>query len=74
MSHRLGPLHKWEMPNDKRNGGVLCMDNYDMTSDGTLDLILGRDDGQVEIYSYDEADEPIYRFGYVSTLSAKIIA
>ncbi|KAK7097977.1 BBSome complex member BBS7-like isoform X1 [Littorina saxatilis] len=61
---KLGPTHKWEMPNEKRNGGILCIDNFDITSDGTLDLILGRDDGQVEIYSFDEADEPVFRFGH----------
>lgn len=60
----LGPQHKWELPNEKRSGGVLSMDNFDITADGTLDLILGRDDGQVEIYSFDEADEPVHRFGH----------
>lgn len=44
------------------------MDNYDITSDGVQDLILGRDDGQVEIYSFDEADEPVLRFSHVSFL------
>ncbi|XP_060601022.1 Bardet-Biedl syndrome 7 protein homolog isoform X2 [Ruditapes philippinarum] len=55
------PNHRWELPNDKRNGGVLCIDNYDITADGVLDLILGRDDGLVEVYSYDDSDEPIHR-------------
>ncbi|XP_006819865.1 BBSome complex member BBS7-like, partial [Saccoglossus kowalevskii] len=59
----LGPSHRWEIPNDKRYGGVLCMDNYDITADGVKDLLLGRDDGLVEVYGYDEADEPIHRFG-----------
>ncbi|XP_023932485.1 Bardet-Biedl syndrome 7 protein homolog isoform X2 [Lingula anatina] len=58
---RLAPSHRWELPNEKRNGGVLCLDNYDMTADGILDLVVGRDDGLVEIYGYDEADEPILR-------------
>ena len=35
-------------------------------SDGVLDLIVGRDDGLVEVYSYDEADEPIHRYTHVS--------
>ncbi|WAQ99051.1 BBS7-like protein [Mya arenaria] len=55
------PSHRWELPNEKRNGGVLCIDNYDITADGVLDLIVGRDDGLVEVYSYDDSDEPIHR-------------
>ena len=47
--------------------GVLCIDNFDITADGVLDLIIGRDDGLVEVYSYDEADEPIHRYTHVST-------
>ena len=46
--------------------GVLCIDNFDITADGVLDLIVGRDDGLVEVYSYDEADEPIHRYTHVS--------
>ena len=49
------------------------MDNFDITSDGTLDLVLGRDDGQVEIYSFDEAEEPIFRFGHVSVAAKRLI-
>lgn len=59
---RMAPSHRWELPNEKRNGGVLALDSYDITADGVLDLIVGRDDGLVEIYSYDESDEPIFRF------------
>ena len=54
------------MPNEKRNGGVLCIDKYDITADGVLDLIIGRDDGLVEVYSYDDTDEPIHRHTHVS--------
>ncbi|XP_056011341.1 Bardet-Biedl syndrome 7 protein homolog isoform X4 [Ostrea edulis] len=59
---RMAPSHRWELPNEKRSGGVLALDSYDITADGVLDLIVGRDDGLVEIYSYDESDEPIFRF------------
>ncbi len=47
--------------------GVLCLDNYDITADGVLDLLVGRDDGLVEIYGYDEMDEPILRHSHVSS-------
>jgi len=42
--------------------GVLCMSNYDVTGDGVADLLVGRDDGQVEVYGYDDAGEPVVRF------------
>ena len=53
------------MANDKGKGAVLCIDNYDLTADGILDLLLGRDDGVVEVYGYDEADEPTLRHSAV---------
>ena len=63
--YRSSPAHRWELANDKRNGGILCVDNYDITGDGILDLIIGRDDGLVEIYGYDEMDEPLLRHSQV---------
>ncbi|KAH9495726.1 Bardet-Biedl syndrome 7 protein [Bulinus truncatus] len=60
----LAPVHRWELPNTKRAGGILCLDSYDITADGVLDLLVGRDDGQVEVYSYDEANEPVFRYCY----------
>ena len=44
----------------------MSLDNFDITADGVLDLVVGRDDGLVEIYSYDEAEEPVPRFSHVS--------
>ncbi|XP_076467410.1 BBSome complex member BBS7-like [Babylonia areolata] len=70
---KLGPSHKWEMPNEKRNGGVMCIDNFDITADGTLDLVLGRDDGLVEIYSFDEAEEPVFRFSHTCSESVTAV-
>lgn len=61
---RTGSTHKWEIPNNKKNGGVLCLDNYDITADGIKDLIVGRGDGLIEVYSYDEAEVPLHRFTY----------
>ncbi|KAJ7348767.1 Bardet-Biedl syndrome 7 protein, partial [Desmophyllum pertusum] len=56
------PNHKWEIPNDKRNGGVLALETFDITADGVPDVLVGRDDGLVEVYGFDEMDEPVHRF------------
>lgn len=61
---KLEPTHRWEVPNDRRHGGILCLDNYDITADGVADLLVGRDDGLVEVYGYDEADEPVLRYSH----------
>ena len=50
--------------------GVLCMSNYDVTGDGVLDLLVGRDDGQVEVYGYSDAGEPVLRFSQVFSSAA----
>ncbi|KAJ7357670.1 Bardet-Biedl syndrome 7 protein [Desmophyllum pertusum] len=59
---RHSPNHKWEIPNDKRNGGVLALETFDITADGVPDVLVGRDDGLVEVYGFDEMDEPVHRF------------
>ena len=45
--------------------GVISLDNYDITNDGVIDLLVGRDDGLVEIYGYDEMDEPVLKHSVV---------
>jgi len=42
------------------------MSNYDVTGDGVIDLLVGRDDGQVEVYGYNDASEPLLRFSQAS--------
>lgn len=45
------------------------MDNYDITGDGVRDLIVGRHDGNIEVYTYDddmgEDSEPTLKFTHV---------
>ena len=62
------PLPKWELANEKRLAGVSCLDNYDILNDGVLDLIVGRDDGVIEVYGYDSMDNPVLKYTYVSII------
>lgn len=42
--------------------GVLCIDTFDILGDGVKDILVGRDDGTVEIYGLDNSNEPTLRF------------
>eukprot|EP00069_Balaena_mysticetus_P019254 bmy_02485T0 len=44
--------------------------NFDIVGDGVKDLLVGRDDGMVEVYSFDNANEPVLRFD--QTLSESV--
>ena len=41
------------------------LDNYDILGDGVADLLVGRDDGMIQVYGYDDTDEPVLRFSQV---------
>ncbi|XP_043223062.1 Bardet-Biedl syndrome 7 protein homolog isoform X2 [Amphibalanus amphitrite] len=65
------PTDKWtvEPSRDSSRAGVVCMDHFDMTGDGVRDLIVGRDDGSVQIFSYDDGEEaaPTLRYTYAGS-------
>uniref|UniRef100_A0A8C5LHY1 Bardet-Biedl syndrome 7 n=1 Tax=Leptobrachium leishanense TaxID=445787 RepID=A0A8C5LHY1_9ANUR len=63
------PVPKWEIFNEKKRGGVLCIDSFDIMGDGVKDLLIGRDDGSVEVYGYDSTNEPVLRYEHVLTES-----
>lgn len=46
--------------------GILCIDTYDIIGDGVNDILVGRDDGTVELYGFDSSNEPTLRFEHVS--------
>ncbi|XP_068596580.1 Bardet-Biedl syndrome 7 protein [Brachionichthys hirsutus] len=56
---------KWEIDNDKKKGEILCMDTYDIIGDGVSDILVGRDDGTVEVYGFDSDGDPTLRFEHV---------
>ncbi|XP_075738416.1 BBSome complex member BBS7 [Rhipicephalus microplus] len=54
----------WEIENINGGGSITCLGSYDMTGDGVMDLLVGRNDGQVEVYSFKDSGEPLLRFSY----------
>ena len=61
---KTAPEHIWEIPNGKENGDVLSLDTHDISHNGTPDLLVGRADGVVEVYAFDEGSEPFQHFKY----------
>lgn len=61
------PEHLWEIPNDRNLGGISCLSHHDMTGDKFNDLLVGREDGTIEVYSYDSTD-PTLRFSQVCVM------
>uniref|UniRef100_A0AAR2J7F1 Bardet-Biedl syndrome 7 protein homolog n=1 Tax=Pygocentrus nattereri TaxID=42514 RepID=A0AAR2J7F1_PYGNA len=67
------PVSKWEVDNEKKKGGVLCIDTFDILGDGVKDILVGRDDGTVEVYGLDSSGEPTLRFENVLSESVTSI-
>nr|CAD7588384.1 unnamed protein product [Timema genevievae] len=71
---RVGVLQvgRWLVNNELHRGGILCMDCYDITGDGMMDLLIGRQDGSIEVYSIeddgeDEDGKETRKFGFGSS-------
>ena len=59
------PSYRWDMLNEKKYGGISCLATSDLTGDGVPDILVGRDDGVVEVYGMDESNEPRLCFTHV---------
>ena len=60
------PNYRWDMLNERKYGGISCISTWDITGDGVADIIVGRDDGVVEVYGFEDSDEPRLQFTHVS--------
>ena len=65
---RGNPTYNWSLPNPNNLGGISCLAHYDVIGDGVNDLLVGRDDGTVEVFTYDVGDELLRRFNHVGQL------
>nr|XP_060635600.1 Bardet-Biedl syndrome 7 protein [Anolis sagrei ordinatus] len=62
----ISPVEKWKIGNEKKRGGILCMDSFDILGDGVKELLIGRDDGMLEVYGFENSKSPVLRYEYVS--------
>ena len=60
------PSYRWDMLNERRYGGITTIATSDLTGDGVCDIVVGRDDGVVEVYGFEDSDEPRLKFTHVS--------
>lgn len=60
------PSYRWDMLNENKYGGIRCMATADITGNGLPDILVGRDDGVVEVYGFDESNEPRLLYTHVS--------
>ena len=56
---------KWEIANPKHLSGISGIDFFDILADGVADMIVAREDGTVEVYNFETAEEPILKYTYV---------
>ena len=59
------PSYRWDMLNERKHGGITSLATTDLTGDGLPDIIVGRDNGVVEVYGFDDSDEPRLKFTHV---------
>uniref|UniRef100_UPI00359011B8 Bardet-Biedl syndrome 7 protein n=1 Tax=Myxine glutinosa TaxID=7769 RepID=UPI00359011B8 len=57
--------HIWEITNEKRRGGILSLDCFDILSDGVKEVLVGRDDGSLEMYAFDSVGKPTLKYEHV---------
>ena len=62
------------MLNERKHGGITCLATNDLTGDGLPDILVGRDDGVVEVYGLDDSDEPRLKFTHVRYLFITVLS
>jgi Bardet-Biedl syndrome 7 protein len=71
--HKGTPEYVWEIDNKEGYGDVLSLGTYDITGSGDEDLLVGRADGMVQVFSFDESMQPFEKFNYSLTESVTSI-
>ncbi|TMW60295.1 hypothetical protein Poli38472_000337 [Pythium oligandrum] len=68
---------KWKTSTQGEDGAPPAAINsiacYDINKDDQPEILVGRDDGRVEVYSYDQSGEVTKLFEYVSTDSVRCV-
>lgn len=83
------PEYCWDMLNENDYGGrerllqhyiihsltsgIVSLSCYDVTGSGVPDMLVGREDGVVEVYSFDDSGEPRVQFTHVRKLKCSCV-
>jgi len=52
----------WVVANVRGLGGVTCLLSHDVTKDGKQDVVVARDDGELQVLTQDQGGEPVQAF------------
>ncbi|ETV67493.1 hypothetical protein, variant 1 [Aphanomyces astaci] len=64
----------WKTAQDKAAPSpITSMVTYDINKDGAAEVVIGREDGRVEIYSVDESGNIVKEFEYVANESVRAL-
>ena len=64
---------RWQIPNPDGLGGVSCLSAFDITSNGKMEILVGRDDGVVQVFRMDSVDdfpEEIFKMKFTSAITS----
>lgn len=48
----------WLVENESKRAGISVMHSVDLTHDGVPDIVVGREDGSLEVYGFEDCAEP----------------
>eukprot|EP00164_Ancoracysta_twista_P005357 GFYU01007326.1.p1 GENE.GFYU01007326.1~~GFYU01007326.1.p1 ORF type:complete len:720 (+),score=217.69 GFYU01007326.1:110-2269(+) len=58
IAQKQSAKREWVIPNMRKLGGISSLGTSDITKDGIDDVLVGRDDGNMEVYCFDVSPDP----------------
>lgn len=73
MADKRSMRRGWTIPNagKAKGGAITALTHLDVTADGVPDVVVARDDGSIQVFSFDVGPEPLLSFKYAGTESVQ---